>query len=234
MSSPSRMLTSPELLGRTWPRPNGLSHRRHAKYAMRLPRSLTERFPVCRPSCWVFDFRLHVTSSLIVHLECSTKKMCLYALEFRCYPICRLTYGRVILPPPPHPSQPERVLNSISLQVEFWVFGGIQLHPVQNLTSYSCSATPISYQGDEISRLSSLVIEIPILGYLGCFGGVLGGIQLLPVQNLTSYSCSATPISYQGDQISRLSSLVIDIPILGYLGCFGCVLGVFSYFRCKI
>jgi len=31
---------------------------------------------------------------------------------------------------------------------------------VQNLTSYSCSATPISYKGDEISRVSCLVFEI--------------------------------------------------------------------------
>ena len=35
-----------------------------------------------------------------------------------------------------------------------------------NLTSGSCSATPISYYGDEISCLSRLVIVIPILGYL--------------------------------------------------------------------
>jgi len=31
---------------------------------------------------------------------------------------------------------------------------------MQNLTSYSCSPTPISYKGDEISRLSHLVFEI--------------------------------------------------------------------------
>ena len=44
-----------------------------------------------------------------------------------------------------------------------------------NLTSGSCSATPISYYGDEISRLSRVVIEIPILGYLGVLGeGVWG------------------------------------------------------------
>jgi len=41
---------------------------------------------------------------------------------------------------------------------------------MQNLTSYSCSATPISYIGDEISRLSCLVIEFPIFGYLGVLG----------------------------------------------------------------
>jgi len=46
---------------------------------------------------------------------------------------------------------------------------------MQNLTLDSCSATPISYWGDEISRLSCLVMEIPILGYryLG-FWGFLG------------------------------------------------------------
>jgi len=41
---------------------------------------------------------------------------------------------------------------------------------VQNLTLDSCSATPISYYGDEISRLSRLVIEIPILGDLVFLG----------------------------------------------------------------
>ena len=57
----------------------------------------------------------------------------------------------------------------------------------------------------------------------GLFGGFLGfwGMQLLPVQNLASVSCSTTPISYYGDEISRLSRLVIEIPILGYLGVWG-------------
>jgi len=36
------------------------------------------------------------------------------------------------------------------------------------------------------------------------------------------------PISYKRDKISRLSRLVIEIPILGNLGVFG-VFGVFSY-----
>jgi len=31
---------------------------------------------------------------------------------------------------------------------------------VQNLMSYSCSATPISYKGNKISRLSHLVFKI--------------------------------------------------------------------------
>jgi len=102
---------------------------------------------------------------------------------------------------------------------------------MQNLTSDSCSATPISYYGDEISRLSCLIIEIPILGYLRV-SGVLEVFSYFWCKKLTSYSCSATPISYKGDEISRLSRLVIEIPIFGLFGGFG-FFGVFSYFRCK-
>jgi len=40
--------------------------------------------------------------------------------------------------------------------------------------SDSCSATPSSYKGEEISRLSRLIIEIPILGHLGVRGGIRG------------------------------------------------------------
>ena len=39
-------------------------------------------------------------------------------------------------------------------------FWGIQLFSAQNLTSYSHSATPISYKGDKILCLSRLVFEI--------------------------------------------------------------------------
>jgi len=39
-------------------------------------------------------------------------------------------------------------------------FWGISLLLVQNPTSYSCSATPISYKGDEILPLSRLVFKI--------------------------------------------------------------------------
>jgi len=39
-------------------------------------------------------------------------------------------------------------------------FWGIQLPPVHNLMSYSCSATPITYKSDEIVRLSRSVFEI--------------------------------------------------------------------------
>ena len=79
------------------------------------------------------------------------------------------------------------------------------------------------------------VIEITILGRLGFFWA-FGGIWLLPVQNLTSVSCSATPISYKGEEISRLSRLVIQIPTSGHFGVWGfCHFGgVFSYFWGKI
>jgi len=43
---------------------------------------------------------------------------------------------------------------------------------VPNLTSDSCSATPISYKGDEISCLSRPVIEIPSEVYLGHLGNL--------------------------------------------------------------
>ena len=42
-------------------------------------------------------------------------------------------------------------------------------------------------------------------------------------------SCSATPISYKGDEISRESHIVFEIPILGYSG-FGATFGVFVVF----
>ena len=47
---------------------------------------------------------------------------------------------------------------------------------MQNLTSDSCSATPISYKGDEMSRLSRPVIEFPIAVYLECLGD-FGGLR---------------------------------------------------------
>jgi len=47
--------------------------------------------------------------------------------------------------------------NSMLARPKFWdhlgLFWGNKLLPVQNLTSYSCSATAISCKGDEISRL---------------------------------------------------------------------------------
>ena len=51
---------------------------------------------------------------------------------------------------------------------------------MQILTSYYCSATQIYYKGDEISHLSPLVIEIPILDNFGILGfwGYLARILL--------------------------------------------------------
>ena len=84
---------------------------------------------------------------------------------------------------------------------------------MQNLTSDSCSSTPISYWGDEISRLSCLVNEIPILGFWG----------YLATSNAKSDVgfLLGDPTSYIVDEISRLSDLIFEIPILGYLGFFG-------------
>jgi len=47
------------------------------------------------------------------------------------------------------------------------------------------------------------------LHYLGVWG-YFWAIYLVPVQNLTSYSCSATPISNEGGEISRLSRLALE------------------------
>jgi len=49
-----------------------------------------------------------------------------------------------------------------------------------------------------------------ILGYVGVLG-YFWGTKLFPVQNLTSYSCSATSISREGDEISRLSLSFRDL-----------------------
>jgi len=75
--------------------------------------------------------------------------------------------------------------------------------------------------------VSGLIFEIPILGYFGA-RGYFWAIWLLPMPNLMSRSCSATPISYCGDEISCLSRLVIEIPILGYLGVWGGRLGYWA------
>ena len=91
----------------------------------------------------------------------------------------------------------------------------------------------IMIKGDEISRSSHLGPQLSrspfwAIGVLLAFRD----IQLLPMQNLTSYSCSLTPISYIGDGISRQSRLIFEIPIVGYLGIwvFG---GVFSFSSAK-
>jgi len=53
---------------------------------------------------------------------------------------------------------------------------------VQNQTSDSCSATPIRYKGDEISRLSRSVIEFPIAVYSGRLG-ILGDLGTLSAKS---------------------------------------------------
>jgi len=57
-----------------------------------------------------------------------------------------------------------RVRLSVQLSVRLSHAGivskRLSVESTQNLTSYSCSATPISYKDDEISRLSRLVFEI--------------------------------------------------------------------------
>jgi len=82
---------------------------------------------------------------------------------------------------------------------------------VQNLTSYSCLATPISYKGVEISSLSRLVIEIPfwaiwgffaVWGYLATSGAKFDVIFLFSDSNFYS----------RGDEISRVFRVVFEIP----------------------
>ena len=85
-----------------------------------------------------------------------------------------------------------------------------------------------------LAHFISLNFRDPNFRLFWGLGLLLGYLGILPVQNLTSDSCFATPISYYGDEISRLSCLVIEIPILGYLGFLGGDLGVFSYFQRKI
>jgi len=41
--------------------------------------------------------------------------------------------------------------------------------------------------------------------------GYVWTIYLLPVKNLASYSCSATPISHKGNEISRVSRVISEI-----------------------
>ena len=103
---------------------------------------------------------------------------------------------------------------------------------MQNLTAYSYSATPISYYGDEISRLSRVVIEIPIFCYLG----VLSFFGYLATSDAKS-----DVIFLLGDPDFLLgrwnfASIFLSYrdPHFGLFGVLWGVLGVFSYFRCKI
>jgi len=66
-------------------------------------------------------------------------------------------------------------------------------------------------------RAYRFVIEIPILSYLGFFGGYLAtsGAKYDVIFLL------GDPDFLLGDKISHLYYLVIQIPILGYLGFWG-------------
>jgi len=98
------------------------------------------------------------------------------------------------------------ILNQNGLTNSILLF---RLLPVQNLTSYSCCLTPISYIDDEISRLSCLVIEIPVLGYLGFFG-FWGYLTTSGAKSDVTFLLS-DPDFYKGDEISRLSRLIFEI-----------------------
>jgi len=96
---------------------------------------------------------------------------------------------------------------------------------MQNLMSYSCSATRISYKCDKISHLSHLVTD----SHFGLFGVLVGfwGTYLPLTENLTLHSRLATAISYEGNKISRISRIIFEIPFWGIFG-FRATFGVFS------
>jgi len=79
---------------------------------------------------------------------------------------------------------------------------------------------PNFLQGNEILRVSHIVFEIPFWVIWGL--GYFWGIWLVLVQNLASYSCSVTPISYGRRNCTRISHRFQD-PHFGHLG-------VWSYF----
>jgi len=90
-----------------------------------------------------------------------------------------------------------RILTSLSLQTIFnsvkwwWILSHIT-----------------AVNDNKLYRLT--VGSQTILHYFGVWGYVWA-ISPLPVQNLTSYSCSSTPISYVDDEISRVSLVVSEI-----------------------
>ena len=101
---------------------------------------------------------------------------------------------------------------------------------MQNLTSYSCSATLISYKCDEISRLSRLVIEIPIMGYLGVFG--FWGYLATSDEKSDVIFLLFDPDFLNGWwNFASISRSYTD-PHFGLFGGFRS-LEVFSYLRCK-
>ena len=98
--------------------------------------------------------------------------------------------------------------------------------PVQNLTSYSCSVTPISYKGDDILCVSRNVFEIPFWGIFAGLGLLLGYLASSGAKSDVVFLLSDA-LSYKGDKISRVSRIIFDIPFWGILG-FGAHFGVFS------
>jgi len=88
-----------------------------------------------------------------------------------------------------------------------------------NLTSGSCSATPISYYGDEISRLSRLVIEIPILGYLWVLG-VLGYVATSSAKSDVMFLLGDPDFLLRRRNFAPISLSYRD-PHFGLFGSFG-------------
>ena len=118
---------------------------------------------------------------------------------------CGVNWVKVVTCGPPYSSCKYASIHESDLCYDVLLS---KIRPAPDRCEISCSATPISYKCEEISRLSHLVIQFPIWAIWGYFGEVWAwGIWLLPVQNLASYSCSATPISYKGDEISCLINI---------------------------
>ena len=102
---------------------------------------------------------------------------------------------------------------------------------MQNLTSYSCSASPISYIDEEISRLSCVVIEFPIFGYLG-FLGFWGYLATSDAKSDVMFLLGDPDFLYRPGNFAPIL-LSYRVPHSWLFGGFG-VLGVISYFQCKI
>jgi len=105
---------------------------------------------------------------------------------------------------------------------------------VQNFTLYSCSLTPISYHGDDISRLCCLVIEIPILGYL-VFWGFWRYLATCNAKSDVGFLLGDSDFLLGRRNFAPILLSYGDshFGVFGFFGGFG-GFGVFSYFRCKI
>jgi len=90
---------------------------------------------------------------------------------------------------------------------------------MQNLTTYSCSLTPISYMGDEISRLSRLVIEIPILAIWG-FWVFLGYLATSSAKSDVIFLLGDPDFLYRRRNFAPISLSYRD-PQFDYLGVLG-------------